>query len=115
MAMSNAEKQAAWRARRDQYVAMLEKKVRTLEAELDRLRNQNSATGVAPSGADSRSSPKGRPSEREADEAAPTRTHTADAEGNVSSRRSGRGASAAHCAGRRSSRARKSERGSAFR
>lgn len=41
MPLSNAEKQADWRARREMRLKALEKRVAELEAEVKRLRNQS--------------------------------------------------------------------------
>jgi DNA repair exonuclease SbcCD ATPase subunit len=51
VALTNAEKQAAWRERRDQRVKELEQRIAELEAEIERLRrrlNVTVATDVAP-------------------------------------------------------------------
>lgn len=38
MALTNAEKQAAWRARRDQHIKSLEKQVKQLKAEIEKMK-----------------------------------------------------------------------------
>jgi hypothetical protein len=38
MVLTNAEKQAAWRARRDQHIKSLEKQVKQLKAEIEKLK-----------------------------------------------------------------------------